>query len=462
MKKDLDTLLRSHVRDASRLLAELAAGVPLPTFEREAWERGDDEHFRRRPLLTPDATIILFKHEEKFKALPSYKNCVDSLYADPDIGPQLGKLVGGEHLMQIRIDVDNLIRSLIFAMVDESGNIKFDNEQFNAEWQRITELFLAEMVPYITIAPLPGFSATKLPIEIGAGLVIDSLTDEEMNRCLTTRIIQPFPTQFPLVGPEYAVGVRFSTSVKKVVYDGSERREKLSTGPGAFGNRSVPYVANIVDDVLSALRLLKAGHVWCPGSVAFSPTWFLDGGMSFWSRPGSRFHFGKYNVSEAEALELGNLWRTLTSRLLEQKPFLDSSLRRLNFALDRFRAEDELVDLLIAAESLFLSDVGSPAGRGELRFRLALRAGKFVQHINLSQPEVYDLMRKAYDVRSEVVHSGRVSTKMLNSLPNSSLEQFSDAVEEVIRLGLRKAIDVASADQHFGTSTYWVNLLFAR
>jgi Apea-like HEPN len=171
---------------------------------------------------------------------------------------------------------------------------------------------------------------------------------------------------------------------------------------------------------------------------------------------------GGYELTSTDIESLIALWNRLSSGVLEQEPyrFIESSLRRFNFAFDRLRSDDRVVDLLIAAEALFL-DPGSEKDRGELRFRLALRAAKFCPHPSYTRREVFDLMREGYKVRSTVVHGGVVGTPKLPREGAVDLEKFAEAVAVVLRLSLTRALTLAtSADPSFGTSEYWNELLF--
>jgi hypothetical protein len=265
-----------------------------------------------------------------------------------------------------------------------------------------------------------------------------------------------------MIRPEETVGIRWTTVVRKVVGDKHFAVESKPNDVGVFGRRPVLSSSRLADDVLAALRLLKAGLVWSPSTAGSSRAWMLEGGTSFSHRPGRKFRVGNYTLNEEEVTELQRLWKALTSGVLERKRFrfLEAGLRRFNFAFDRFASEDRLVDLLIAAESLFLHDGAVPPERGELRFRLALRASKFIKHPTYTERETYKLMRRAYDARSAVVHGGEASDTRLRGQKDAPLTQFTDAVEEIMRRALREAMELASADTNFGTADYWEALLF--
>ena len=151
------------------------------------------------------------------------------------------------------------------------------------------------------------------------------------------------------------------------------------------------------------------------------------------------------------------MWNDLTGGTLGERRFLAVGLRRFNMALERQRLDDRIVDFMISAESLFLDDVGGHGGRGELRYRLAVRVAKFVDSPRYSPRQVFDLMRKAYDIRSRVVHGGAISNTNLPDKPAATLDEFVSAFEEVMRLGLRKVL----ADRQVGQAGYWEDLLFS-
>ena len=147
---------------------------------------------------------------------------------------------------------------------------------------------------------------------------------------------------------------------------------------GTFGRRGSIDATTIVDDVLTGLRLFKQGTVRCPGEASGVKAWSLDASHYFRIRASRPHDFCNYELGDMEVEELQNLWSDLTGGTLDERTFLAMALRRFNMAADRQQLDDRIVDLMIAAESLFLHDAGSPGERGELRFRLAVRVAKFV------------------------------------------------------------------------------------
>jgi hypothetical protein len=114
--------------------------------------------------------------------------------------------------------------------------------------------------------------------------------------------------------------------------------------------------------------------------------------------------------------------------------------------------------LVIAAESFFLGDLGVQ-DRGELRFRFAIRAAKFIEHLTYSERDVYQVMRRAYDARSAIVHGGSPKDTRLPGNQSASLQVFTDTIEQMVRLSLRKAIALQKDSKRLLKSEYWDNLL---
>lgn len=226
---------------------------------------------------------------------------------------------------------------------------------------------------------------------------------------------------------------------------------------GSFGRRGPVAAITIVDDVLTALRLFKQGDVRCPGEVSGVKAWLLSSGLSYRIRAPRSFISSNYELRDMEVEELQKMWSDLTGGTLDERAVLVMALRRFNMAFERQLLDDRIVDLMIAAESLFLHDVGAPGERGELRFRLALRAAKFVESPQYAPRQVFNLMSKAYDVRSRVVHGGSINNIDLPDKPGATLGELVAALEDVMRLGLQKAL----IDPQVGHTGYWEGLLFS-
>jgi hypothetical protein len=207
--------------------------------------------------------------------------------------------------------------------------------------------------------------------------------------------------------------------------------------------------------VLSALRLLKHTQVRIAGHASWTDAPWLDAQTSF--RVLRQWPYGGgCELSATEVPQFLELWHLLEGGAAR----FGFSIHRFNLAFDRGLLADRIVDLVIAAESLFLGDLGVQ-DRGELRFRFALRAAKFIEHPNYGERDIFRVMRRAYNARSAIVHGGSPEDTRLPDNPSAKLPTFIDAIEELVRLGLRKGLSMKEDGKKMRQSEYWDTLVFS-
>ena len=71
-------------------------------------------------------------------------------------------------------------------------------------------------------------------------------------------------------------------------------------------------------------------------------------------------------------------------------------------------------------------------------------------------------MRRAYDARSAIVHGGSPNDTRLPDNQAAKLPTFIDAIEELVRLGLRKVLSLKEDGKKVRQSEYWNTLLFSK
>jgi hypothetical protein len=136
-----------------------------------------------------------------------------------------------------------------------------------------------------------------------------------------------------------------------------------------------------------------------------------------------------YHLSQPNALDINKL--LISIRKLDKEGKLHSSV---DTALRRFSssyyggAEDRLIDQMIAFESLYIGD------NKELRYKLALRTAFLLGE---NKENVFDDMKKAYDLRSQIVHGNEPVDK-------SKLEETIPKTEEYLRQSIRKFLSLLS------------------
>ena len=154
-------------------------------------------------------------------------------------------------------------------------------------------------------------------------------------------------------------------------------------------------------------------------------TFNLRDGSVAWPRPPDRFPIRK-PASEAD-IEKANC---LYERLVD---FHSADRDKLQIAIDRWinskadgREVDKIIDVGIALEALYLSNIPAPT---ELSFRLRLHAA---WHLRENQKDRKDLMkqfREIYEWRSSAVHNGELPKKEVGT--KSKKKKISYTAKEV-------------------------------
>lgn len=439
--------VHEFVHDAVSQLSELLKDSRPEFDDYIRWESGSDGFFRERKrrvrLLVPTLSL------EWVKSHRNYQACSDALKSEAIIASHLDHVVGTS-LGRSRLDASHILQSLVYAMVDDEGILAFNEEKFCHTLDAWIDFFRSDRIDHKLVAPLP-YLRVPFPLRLNDEVTLDCMTDEEVTRCSHVGVIRPL-SGFPYIERQVAVGIRKSASLPKLIRRGDEPHEALQTDEGVFGRRPVLYDHLVVDDVLSALRLFKRTRIRAAGLASWSSSHFGGGGTSY-RVLGQWPYGGAFELSDNEVPSFVELWQLLE----KEAEHLRFSIRRFNMAFDRGLPDDRIVDLVIAAEALFLAD--AEKYQGELRFRFALRAAKFIEHPICSEREVFRLMKQAYAVRSTIVHGGSPTKISLPGNPSANLSTLIDAIEDLVRLGLCKALSMKDG-RKIRRSDYWDSLVF--
>lgn len=365
-------------------------------------------------------------------SLDEYRNFVEALRADPIAGPHVEVIVTSERGGGRTITAAGIADRVVWMTAEKCNGFFFDEAQFDQMFAEFETDLRRNEIDYFIIGPLSGFKTESLPIALDDNWEIDTLSDDEIVRCLRLGI-SPGIDMGDLHHLNGRSGVRLKISAKKL-----------------FGNVAVDLrqaqishdaITSKLRDIVHALRVFKRGRVSIPGIVTFSAQWPLNESMTGGHLDPMTTRNNKYELSHEEANRFQSFWRVF--KRSKDVPFLDAAVRRFGYAGERHRPEDRLIDLLICAESLFLTDAGSAQERTELRFRLAQRFAFFTEIDGYKRIDRFRLMRNAYDARSAIVHGGEVAESTL-SLPGEgkvSLLKFVDTIEDVLRVALHRSIE---------------------
>jgi hypothetical protein len=141
--------------------------------------------------------------------------------------------------------------------------------------------------------------------------------------------------------------------------------------------------------------------------------------------------FESFRLDADDGPRLVELWEQLRHpRVRESKP-LTTAVRRFGLAGERSRAEDQIIDLMIAAEAIFL-----PGESSESAHKLSLRAAVLLGDETTNARDVATVMKRAYNARSKLAHGSVAPALRLPDGADATLEEYVALVGEYMRRAL--------------------------
>lgn len=395
--------------------------VMIPTIER--WRAVDDRRYVRGFLETP--VWMLGDEAKAFRARstgPAYDSAVAAVEADPVLKPLRGKYWGPPP-ESIHVEpADVILRATHHLLLHAEQSGRFDPAELGNELRSFLRIFEKAHTFHVTGAPLLGFAAAA-PFKLRVGhaeLSVDIAPPELIAMCLGRGYLHPWPgngadVTFP--EPLWMLSHRAQISMDHME---NMRRYDHEAQPDDLLVSAIHAVRLFTDQPLVAPLLVRYDEP-LPGAIGMSEL----GRQPFMGVVATTTRLDREDTAQLA----GFLEAAQTDRLR-------TAVRRFGLAMDRALADDQLVDLVIAAEALFLHEMGKPEEKGELTYRLALRAALTATLSGRSAKDTFDLFRSAYNFRSAVVHGGKKSLRHL--LKGNATEER--AFLESLRGSLRASI----------------------
>jgi hypothetical protein len=367
---------------------------------------------------------------------PEHQECVAALHDHPVIKDRLGKPVGTA--LGATVLAPELVPGRLFSMMDRP-------EDFDEAFVRLYGWLLRERDAYVLVAPLPRLALEEGPVELEPSIELAVMTSNEMVAALTHGLIQGVGRSERIsVSPDAALHVReaFPIRVGVQLEAAREDTEEIYERWNA-----------LIDDALLALQLYKPGPMPTLGAIYLSP----DTESTYPLRQPSprRQRRRDFELRADDAPPLQALWDSLQSSGTRNRTQLQTALRRFGFAAERSRPEDRIIDLMIAAEALFLPDEQT-----ESAHKLALRGAAFLADSGNDPHEVFRHLKRAYGARSKLAHGGEAPKLKFADGTEATLAEYSQLVAGYLREVLRQF--VAAAAKGNSAVGDWDELVLAR
>lgn len=358
--------------------------------------------------------VLVERHRKEVESLPEYKACIEVMRSDITISKHLDCLVGFWNRRVRIIPWEYLSHFLTKQLAQLSERFEFDAEYFDRMYYDLEHFFYSDSVGLQAFSPLHNFSGDVDGIDLGDGLRIRTISTSELEQLLDEAKWSFQIPYFDVPLLKYAIELTYKT--KKVF------------GEPPVGKAPSPDVDvnETFTKLVTALRLFKSGTV---GFNIIKTLATLDvPGLMGGTRSGLEYkkYFGQtYTLTGTEVSKFKSFWNRFNQIHLEQPAPLSVAIRRFNYAYERNRLEDKLIDYMITFEALFFKQ----GETGEFRHKLAVRVSRLLKQDYMNRKETMKQMMEFYDKRSAVVHGEKVdiSSEFINSVEDTlrkSIKQF--------------------------------------
>lgn len=345
-----------------------------------------------------------------FQSEPIYSDTVGKLNKIKAVKGHLEKLVGTAG-GKGRVDENSIIRTFLSAMMKNQNTWRFNKAKAIKVYNELEDFFFTKTIWHLLQSPLFGFRMNRNRHAFTSNVIIRKTTDNEKTY---------FNNHFH--SPRYVDHVvEYKGPFIKII-ENDKRYETESNIPMKLGDK-------IVSSLCSALRFVHSGF------VAYGGIWdrplFLSPTAMGTSISGLNYPiqwWAKYDYSASQHPTALNYYHLLMDFDYNKHRAFGIALRRFNFAYDKMRNEDRLIDYVIALEALLLYRI-----RDELKYRLALRTAHLIGQSDKQRKYYFDLMKAAYDQRSAIIHGEHMKSHININGRQVPYPRLVNETEEALR-----------------------------
>ena len=394
------------------LIVRVQEGEKVPVMINNKIKIEKDGSWKTIEEQAPLFVAILLRHKKDLENLPEYNECVKAMTLDPLISKYLNVPIGFYNIQFTRTAQDYLEYLVHRQLPSNIERIEFNSMLFDDAYKTLERFFYQDYLVMSVISPLHNFTAEDERIDLDGNLCIRKIEINEQEQLINELRMSSMMPFHDAASFKYTIELQLQA--KKII--GStldvlkEQTDVLSQLMGESISRLV-----------TTLRLFKTGLVgYNIVRTLGSPELPVPfGTQTSLTSSYKRFRGKEYILTKLEAAELGKLWEAINKINFDTFPQLSIALSRFNFAYERDKLEDKLIDFMVAFEALFFKE----GETGEFRHKLAVRVSRLLEQKYENRKAVVDKMNKFYNERSKVVHGEKADLK----------DDFINSVEDHLR-----------------------------
>ena len=312
---------------------------------------------------------------------------------------------------------NNYLRAIVNILYKKFNcTFKFDKELALNQYMLVENYIYSDDLLYTVKAPIYNLEIEKDVIEIEDKIYLKKFEEADLN------LFNPSFMSFGH-GLDYSL-----ISCKTVI----ETEEKIKKKEGF--RIGVDTISNI-NRIITSLSVYNKSIIQIGSFFSKSKNfWSMFSGIHFSSLPNENYILNDKSILEKKDFNPYIMFWKKYNESIKKNPWLDLAQRRLLKMSYKVGNEDRFVDIMIIFEILFLTE-----GNAELKYRLSVRAALLLGKNYGEKKYIYELFKLSYDIRSDIVHTGFVSTKKENKLKKRGMDL--DKLYKKLRLYLFESIE---------------------
>lgn len=193
----------------------------------------------------------------------------------------------------------------------------------------------------------------------------------------------------------------------------------------------------LIRNVVLALRLFKKGYV--SGSYVFYIVVSKYGGLNSWSWDEAQ-PLGPWEVRYSLDLDkipgLKRILKKIQRIDFAKRKSLHLACRRFQRAYEERDVENQLIDLMIAFEALFLRGEKAMRSTGQI---VAIACSTLLGRNDEEREEIRSFLTKAYSIRNCIVHGAEYQKPYIKK--EYYMDEFVSKIEDYLRESIKKLLD---------------------
>ncbi len=414
----------------------------------QKWVLTDRNQMRLQPARNEYVAAVhaYMRASGQIKGLASFTKCEAAFAADHELAGALRQACfwgSFDALLQNAIRLSARVRR---------GRVSFDPARALAHVRDLRQALRQPNVMYQASARILGLNLVSRHVRISPNLLLVKLSRAELNR------LQPLAEPYLPNSYQDQMHTFHPTEAQATLTIPVDHSQKEAFFVAA--KTASLQACELFQRLEEALLLVKGGWLELgPQTLAGG----IVGHGSIVPHPSGPIGTASTKLLKSEEGALIQAFQHVLNPTFDDEVLLRAVHR---FAIGRKRRslQDRVVDLVVAWETLLLTDKGEGM-RQELFYRFSLNGSSLLHKVQsrLSRAEAFDKMKAAYDVRSSIVHgeSGKVPNK-LGKGNFSDLADLCDFLEEKFRASVLWLASISKPLRPYIAVGGWHYLLWSR